>query len=89
MTAYVLRNITVKDPDKWAEYCSLVPERLGPRGAALVLRGTQAKMLSAQYRHTDTVVIRFPGANSVADWHQCLPIRHWCRYSLRRRMWIW
>lgn len=27
MTAYVIGNITVKDPDKWAEYRSRVPLR--------------------------------------------------------------
>ncbi|ADP97200.1 DUF1330 domain-containing protein [Marinobacter adhaerens] len=69
MTAYVIGNITVKDPDKWAEYRSLVPATLAPWGAELVLRGTQAKVLSGQYRHTDTVVIRFPNADSVANWH--------------------
>jgi uncharacterized protein (DUF1330 family) len=26
-------------------------------------------VLSGQYRHTDTVVIRFPNADSVVDWH--------------------
>jgi uncharacterized protein (DUF1330 family) len=30
MTAYVIGNITVKDPDKWAEYRRLVPETLVP-----------------------------------------------------------
>ena len=69
MTAYVIGNITVKDPDKWAEYRSLVPETLVPWGAELVLRGTRAKVLSGQYRHTDTVVIRFPNADSATDWH--------------------
>lgn len=39
MTAYVIGNITVKDPQKWAEYRSLVPETLAPWGAELVLRG--------------------------------------------------
>jgi uncharacterized protein (DUF1330 family) len=42
MTAYVIGNITVKDPDKWAEYRSLVPATLVPWGAELVLRGKQA-----------------------------------------------
>ena len=69
MTAYVIGNITVKDADKWAEYRRLVPETLVPWGAKLILRGTQAKVLSGQYRHTDTVVICFPDADSVADWH--------------------
>jgi uncharacterized protein (DUF1330 family) len=69
MTAYVIGNITVKDPEKWAEYRSLVSETLAPWGAELVLRGTQAKVLSGQYRHTDTVVIRFPDSESVTGWH--------------------
>lgn len=69
MTAYVIGNITVKDPQKWAEYRSLVPETLAPWGAELVLRGKQAKVLSGQYRHTDTVVIRFPDADSAVGWH--------------------
>lgn len=69
MTAYVIGNITVKDPDKWAEYRSLVPETLVPLDGELVLRGTQAKVLSGHYRHTDTVVIRFPDSDSVAEWH--------------------
>mgnify|MGYP000280101268 FL=1 len=69
MTAYVIGNITVKDPEKWAEYRSLVPETLAPWGAELVLRGKESKVLSGQYRHTDTVVIRFPDTDSVAGWH--------------------
>lgn len=40
MTAYVIGNITLKDPGKWAEY-----------------------------RHTDTVVIRFPKSEFVVKWH--------------------
>lgn len=69
MAAYVIGNITVKDPEKWAEYRSLVPATLVPWGAELVLRGKQAEVLSGHYRHTDTVVIRFPDMDSVAAWH--------------------
>lgn len=69
MTAYVIGNITVKDPEKWARYRSQVPATLSPWGAELVLRGTNARVLSGQYPHTDTVVIRFPDAESVMAWH--------------------
>lgn len=69
MTAYVIGQITVKDPDKWAEYRSRVPETLAPWGAELVLRGTRAKVLSGQHPHTDTVVIRFPDPETVDKWH--------------------
>lgn len=69
MTAFVIGQITVKDPGKWAEYRSRVPETLAPWGAELVLRGTRATVLSGQHPHTDTVVIRFPDSESVAGWH--------------------
>ncbi len=69
MTAYVIGNITVKDPEKWARYRSQVPATLTPWGAELVLRGTNARVLSGQYPHTDTVVIRFPDAEAVVGWH--------------------
>ena len=69
MTAYVIGQITVKDPENWAEYRRQVPDTLVPWGAELVLRGTQAKVLSGQHPHTDTVVIRFPSMEAVAEWH--------------------
>lgn len=69
MTAYVIGQITVKDPAKWEEYRSKVPATLAPWGAELVLRGTRAKVLSGQHPHTDTVVIRFPDMESAVNWH--------------------
>ena len=69
MTAYVIGQITVKDPENWAEYRRQVPDTLLPLGAELVLRGTQARVLSGQHPHTDTVVIRFPSMEAVVKWH--------------------
>jgi len=69
MTAYVIGQITIKDPENWAEYRRQVPDTLVPWGAELVLRGTQARVLSGQHPHTDTVVIRFPSMEVVVRWH--------------------
>jgi uncharacterized protein (DUF1330 family) len=69
MTAYAIGQITIKDPVKWQEYRSKVPETLTPWGGKLLLRGTRAKALSGQQRHTDIVVIRFPDLESVVRWH--------------------
>lgn len=69
MTAYAIGQITIKDPIKWEEYRSRVPETVTPWGGELVLRGTRAKTLSGHYRHTETVVIRFPDLESVVNWH--------------------
>ncbi len=69
MAAYVIGHITVKDPEKWAEYRSRVPATLEAWRAEVVLRGRRIGVLSGEHRHSDTVVIRFPDAAAVAAWH--------------------
>ena len=69
MPAYVIGHITVKDPEKWAEYRSQVPATLAPWNAELVFRGGKSSVLSGNHSHTDTVVIRFPDTDSVEQWY--------------------
>lgn len=69
MSAYVIGHITVKDPDKWAEYRSRVSSTLGAWQGELVLRGRRVAMLSGEHRHDDVVVIRFPDRGAVAGWY--------------------
>lgn len=67
--AYVIGNISVRDPAKWAQYRALVPETLAPWGAELLLRAGDAVVLGGEHRHTDVVVIRFPDRASVVGWY--------------------
>lgn len=67
--AYVIGYISVKDPEKWAEYRSRVPATLAPWGAELVLRATRTAVLCGDCGHADTVVIRFPDAESALGWY--------------------
>ncbi len=66
--AYVIGHITVKDPEKWADYRSKVPGTLKPWGAELMFRGQNAMVLSGTHVHTDTVVIRFPEISAATAW---------------------
>ncbi len=67
--AYVIGHITIKDPDKWAQYRAQVPATLAPWGAELVLRAKLTAVLGGRHDHTDTVVIRFPDLDAVNGWH--------------------
>jgi uncharacterized protein (DUF1330 family) len=69
MTAYVIGHITVRDPEKWAEYRGKVPATLAQWGGELVLRGRRVAVLSGEHGYADTVVLRFPDVASVAGWH--------------------
>ncbi len=69
MSACVIGHITVKDEDKWAQYRAQVPATLAPWGAELLFRGQRADILAGQHAHLDTVVIRFPDADTVDAWY--------------------
>jgi uncharacterized protein (DUF1330 family) len=70
MPAYVIGHITVKDPEKWAEYRSRVPATLAPWGGEVVLRGRRITVLSGEHPYSDTVVIQFPDAGAIAEWYR-------------------
>ena len=69
MSACVIGHITVKDEEKWAQYRAQVPTTLAPWGAELLFRGSGARVLSGEHRHSDLVVSRFPNQAAVDGWY--------------------
>lgn len=69
MPAYIIGHITIKDPAKWAEYCSKVPATFSARGGELVFRGKKNAVLNGTHGHNDTVVARFPDRTALDGWH--------------------
>lgn len=67
--AFVIGQITIRDPAKWAAYRDAVPATLLPWGAQLLVRGKRFAVLSGAHAHGDTVVIRFPDRAAVEGWH--------------------
>ena len=67
--AYVVGQITVKHPEKWAQYRGLVPATLLPWRGELVFRAHQVHALSGACPHADIVVIRFPCLSDAEGWH--------------------
>lgn len=67
--AYLIGHITIKQPEKWAEYKAAVPATLLPWGGETVFRGKVAGVLAGEHSHTDTVVLRFPDLASLQAWH--------------------
>ncbi|TDQ36657.1 DUF1330 domain-containing protein [Thiopseudomonas denitrificans] len=66
--AYIVGQITVKNPELWAEYCSKVPATVAPWGGELVFRGKQVAALAGESPHPDIVVIRFPDLAALDSW---------------------
>jgi uncharacterized protein (DUF1330 family) len=66
--AYLIGHVTVKNPQRWAEYTNRVPATLSPWGAELVFRGKRVAVLAGEHAHADVVVIRFPSVAAVDQW---------------------
>jgi uncharacterized protein (DUF1330 family) len=66
--AYVIGNITVKNQDKWSEYCNKVPATLSPWKGELVFRGKKSEVLGGDFQHSNTVVIGFPNIEALNNW---------------------
>jgi uncharacterized protein (DUF1330 family) len=66
---YVVGQITVRDPARWAEYRFHVPGTLEPWRAELMFRGSQIEVLAGEEPHADIVVIRFPSVAAVNGWY--------------------
>ena len=66
--ACVIGHISIKDAQKWAQYCAQVPATIAPWNAELVFRGRRAAVLGGDHARTDTVVLRFPDLASADAW---------------------
>ena len=66
--AYVVGNITVHNPDRWAEYRAQVPATLVPWQAEILMRAGMAQVRSGTHAHTDIVVLRCPDSAAAHGW---------------------
>jgi len=70
--AYLIGHITIKNPEKWAEYRSKVPATIAPWGADLVCRGKWVATLCGEHNHADALIMRFPDADAINNWYHSL-----------------
>jgi uncharacterized protein (DUF1330 family) len=69
MAAYLVGQITVKDPELWKEYTSRVPATFVPYGAEIVFRGRRASSLAGELDLDLVAVVRFPDHEALLAWH--------------------
>ncbi len=68
--AYVVGQITVRDPALWDEYRAAVPATLEAFGGELVFRGRRAATLGGEPPPADIVVIRFASLERADAWFE-------------------
>lgn len=70
MTAYVIADIDVHDPEAYREYVALVPGTLEPYEGRFLVRGGQHQTLEGEWRPHRVIVTEFPSAGHARRWYE-------------------
>lgn len=70
MTAYVIADIDVHDPETYREYVALVPGTVEPFGGRFMVRGGERETLEGEWRPARLVIIEFPSADHARRWYE-------------------
>ena len=68
MAAYVLANVTIKEPVRYEDYRRLVTPTLEKYGGRFIVRGGPVEVLEGAWRPGRLVIIEFPTAEQARTW---------------------
>jgi uncharacterized protein (DUF1330 family) len=69
VAAYVIVDVDVNDPDRYAEYSKPVHESIAKHGGRFLVRGGHCEALEGEWRPRRLVVIEFPSMDAALEWY--------------------
>ena len=69
MSGYVIANINVKNSDAYKEYVGKVKPTVEKFGGEYLVRNGEFKVIDGEWKHTRTVVIKFPTYEKAWEWY--------------------
>lgn len=68
MSAYVIVDIEVTDPEGYKEYARLAPETVTLYGGRYIARGGQNETLEGEWQAKRLVILEFPSVDQAKAW---------------------
>lgn len=68
MKAYVIVDVKITDPERYAEYKKLTPGSLIPFDGKFVVRGGESETLEGTWKPGRLVVLEFPSMQKARAW---------------------
>jgi uncharacterized protein (DUF1330 family) len=68
MSAFVLANVTVKDPVRYEDYRRLVTPTLAKYGGRFIARGGKMEVLEGDWQPNRLVILEFPSMEHARKW---------------------
>lgn len=69
MKAYVIANIDIRDPARYADYVKLTPGTIAPFGGRFIARGGRSEKLEGDTAANRMVMIEFPSYANAKAWY--------------------
>jgi len=69
MSAYVIVQITVNDPETFETYREQVPATIAKYGGEYIVRGGEMEILEGDWPAPRCVVLKFPDMAAAKAWH--------------------
>lgn len=68
MPAYIVVQVDVKDPVRYADYRTMVPPTLAKYGGRFIVRGGKTETLEGDWAPKRFVVVEFPSVEQAKAW---------------------
>lgn len=68
MTAYVIADIQVTDPEHYEEYKQAVPQTIKEHGGKILARGGSIEVLEGHWKPGRVVIIEFESVEAAKEW---------------------
>lgn len=75
MSAYVIAQLNITDPEGFEEYRKLVPGTIAQYGGKYIVRGGKMEVLEGQANPERIVVIEFENLERAKQWWSCAEYR--------------
>lgn len=69
MSAYVIANVDIRDPVRYAEYVKLTPATVAPFGGRFIARGGKAERLEGDTAANRVVILEFDTYEQAKAWY--------------------
>ena len=68
MSAYLITEIEVQDPERYEKYKAMVPPTLAQYDGKFLVRGGKVETVEGSWSPTRVVVVEFPSAEKARAW---------------------
>ncbi len=69
MSAFVIANVDIQDPARYAEYVKLTPGSIAPFGGRFIVRGGRAERIEGTVTVHRIVLLEFPSYDQAKAWY--------------------